>query len=242
MRTIATIATQICTLSLCAAASQAALSDLTADWSDASNPNVVWSYNEGANPLPQVSNWQSASTSWNQPGWARSENGTNRLPFWFQSNGTEPFTHDWAAGDIVVHTTDTANGVGNGFANVTWTSPLAGTADISGAVWMGREIARSNHWRLLINNITVSEGDIADGDVYSSASPFDLATGTGGAGALSNVAVSIGTVIALQLENTSSFGDFVGVQFTVNAVPEPTSIAIIAGCLAPLVLRRRRTA
>ena len=98
-----------------------------ADWSDTANPNNVWRYNEGANLLPGVNDWQSAfaGANWSQPGWARSENGTNRIPFWFQSNGLEPFGHDWLSGDVVVHTTDAVNGAGNGEANVTWTSELA---------------------------------------------------------------------------------------------------------------------
>lgn len=222
--------------------SHAATYDLTADWSNASNPNGVWSYNEGINALPHVNSWQSASGGWGQQGWAESENGNDRLPFWFQSNGAEPFTHDWLTGDIVVHTTDAANGVGNGFANVTWTSPVAGTADISGAVWIGRENGRSDHWRLTIGGVTVTEGDIASGDVYSRATPFDLATGTGGATVLNQVPVSVGTVIALQFERTSTFGEFVGTRLTVNAVPEPSTFATIVVGLSTFAFLRRRKA
>ncbi|MFQ5752978.1 MAG: MFS transporter, partial [bacterium] len=32
--------------------------DLTADWSDASNPNGVWTYREGGNALPSVADWK----------------------------------------------------------------------------------------------------------------------------------------------------------------------------------------
>src|SRR5882724_5676454 len=110
--------------------------DLRADWSDTANPHGPWSCNEGGNPLPHVDWWQHAiccgNGGWSaaQPGWARSESGTDRVPFWFKSRGVESptacgaaFTIDWVAGDVVVHTQDDSNGVGNGVANVTWTSP-----------------------------------------------------------------------------------------------------------------------
>lgn len=95
--------------------------DLTADWSDTQNPNGVWSCNEGPHPLPHVAFWESSFGNWSvgQPGWAKSENGNNRIPFWFRVTGTPNFTHDWQAGDVVVHTPDNFNGVGNGTANVT---------------------------------------------------------------------------------------------------------------------------
>ena len=197
--------------------SRAVTYDLTADWSDTSNPNGVWSYNEDGNPLPRVISWESDfSTGWGQDGWAVSANGTDRVPFWFRSNGLEFFTHDWIMGDIVVHTQDDTSGIGNGPANVTWTSPGNGTANISGAVWMGRNIGRANHWRVLVDGTTLTEGDISSGDAYDRSNPFDLSTGSGGPSVLENVPVSVGTIIALQLEHTSLFGDFVGSRFTVE--------------------------
>jgi hypothetical protein len=223
------------------ALSRADIFDLTADWSNDSNPNGVWSYNEGNNPLPHVDDWQSAFPGWGQEGWAESENGNNRLPFWFQSNGAEPFTHDYLAGDIVVHTTDPTNGVGNGLANVTWTSFFSGTADLSGAVWIGRDIGRSNHWRLSINGTVVTEGDISSGDAYSRANPFDLSTGTGGASVLNDVPISSGTVVKLEFDAMGGAGDFVGVDFTVNAVPEPGAVLLLLGGLtAWAVFYRKR--
>lgn len=221
---------------------QAATYDLQADWSDAANANGVWSYREGNNLLPHVTSWQSSLGGWTtaQPGWADSENGSDRIPFWFKSNGSENFAHDYLAGDIVIHTTDGASGAGNGLGNVAWTSPLNGFADISGAVWMGRDIGRSNHWRLKIDGLTISEGDISSGDIYDRASPFNLATGTGGSSAVTNVPVTIGTVIALEFEKTSEPGDFVGTKLTINTVPEPSSVLLCALGLLGVAARRRR--
>jgi len=197
----------------------AAQFDLRTDWSDANNPNGVWAYREGENALPFIASWQQSIGGWSspQPGWARSSDGNNRLPFWFRSNGAETFGHDWIAGDIIVHTTDPGNGAGNGNANVTWTSPGLVDATVSGAVWMGRDIGRSNHWTLYSGASVRTEGDISSGDPYSRDNPFDLAAGSGGAAALVNIRLCRGDVIRLEIVRTSQAGDFVGVNLTVSA-------------------------
>ncbi|MBI4460549.1 MAG: hypothetical protein HY648_10895, partial [Acidobacteria bacterium] len=199
--------------------------DLVSDWSDSSNPNGVWAYREGSNPLPHVNAWESSFGSFSvpQPGWSESENGNNRLPFWFKSNGSETFTHDWQAGDVLVHTTDPGNGVGNGIANVTWTSPGNGTVNLSGAVWNGRNIGRSNDWRILVNGSAITGGSLLSGDGHTRASPFNLATGSGGSSALFGIPVSANDVIELDLVKTSGAGDFVGVNFTENFAPRSTT-------------------
>jgi hypothetical protein len=64
-----------------------------------------------------------------------------------------------------------------GLANVTWTSPINGVVDISGAVWMGRDIGRANDWRLYLNGGLLTGGSIWSGDPYSRASPFTFESG-----------------------------------------------------------------
>src|ERR1700732_5005953 len=60
-------------LLLATPAAKATTYDLNADWSNSSNPNGVWSYNEGTNPLPFQANWGNAGTfTGAQPAWARS--------------------------------------------------------------------------------------------------------------------------------------------------------------------------
>ncbi|MBC7772844.1 MAG: hypothetical protein H7210_10145, partial [Pyrinomonadaceae bacterium] len=165
--------------------------DLRTDWSEASNPNGVWSYRHGAALLPHVDAWQRNLGGWSifQPGWARSEDANTRLPFWYRSNGSETFVHDNVAGDIVVHTTDPSNGVGSGPANVVWRAPVFGTVSVAGSAWMTRDIGRSNRWFVYRGGNGLTHGDIASGDPYSRANPFNLANGTGGAAVLQNIRV-----------------------------------------------------
>src|SRR5262245_30161373 len=103
--------------------------NLTTDWSDVANSNGVWSYRQGTTLLPHVSAWQGLSGDFTtaQPAWARFETGTSNLPCFFSSSGTVAIAHDWLAGDVICHTTDTINGVGSGTANIVWSSPLTGT-------------------------------------------------------------------------------------------------------------------
>lgn len=195
--------------------------DLRADWSNLANPNGVWSYNTGAAPLPYTASWTGDLFSAPQPGWGGTVPFSTLVPVWFQSAAT-PLSipgFDWQIGDVVVHTQDEINGPGLGPANVTWTSPLSGAIDISGAAWMGRDAGRADQWSVLVRNALVSQGDISSGDPYSRASPFDFAAGSGGAGALQNIPVSAGDLVELRVTRTTVFGDYVGVNFTIQATP-----------------------
>lgn len=220
------------------------LNDLKLDWSNANNPNGAWTYREGNNALPFVASMQSMLGGWSvaQPGWARSENGNDRIPFWFQSNGSEQFARDFIAGDIVVHSTDPGSGAGNGPGNVIWTSAIAGQIDVTGNTWMGRDIGRSNDWSIWKNNVLLTSGSLFTGDPFDRANPFDFSTGSGGASALTSISVSPGDVIMFQVDKTSSDGDFVGVNLTISAVPEPTTFALLGSLAAGLgwVTWRRR--
>jgi hypothetical protein len=180
----------------------------------------VWSLRQGATPLPHVDAWQRTLGGWNtfQPGWARSEDANTRLPFWFRSNGSETFPHDFLAGDIVVHTTDQVNGVGSGPANVTWRAPAFGTVSIAGSVWLGRDIGRAAHWEVFRSGTEISHGDVVSGDQYDRAHPFNLATGSGGAAVLQNIRVCGGDELRLEFA-LINVGDFVGVNLTFTFAP-----------------------
>ncbi len=203
-----------------ASPAQAQVFDLVADWSETANPNGAWTYMEGSNPLPHVDWWQRQLGGWTsaQPGWARSEDANTRLPFWFKSNGTEVFNPDFVAGDVVVHSTDGANGVGAGIAAVQWVTPVAGRITITGAVWPSREIGRSNTFRLYAGGTLLRTGSVASGDVYSRANPLQYA-GASGAESLSDRVIGCNGVVRLEVERTSEFGDFVGVKLNIAFTP-----------------------
>jgi hypothetical protein len=196
--------------------------DLTSDWSDTQNPSGSWSYREGTKLLPHVGAWLGWIPA--QPAWAYAESGTTRLPSWFKAVAAAN-VGDVQPGDIVVHTTDAANGVGHGIANLLWTSPITGVVNVSGAVWMTRDISRSNHWTLYKNDQAITSGDISSGDPYSRANPFRFDQGSGGAGVLEGISVVPGDSLELAIGKTSTFGDFVGVEFHIAVEASATTLA-----------------
>ena len=217
--------------------------DLNADWSSNNNPNGAWSYREGVNLLPTKTLGVADGWSVSQPAWGRS-GANNFIPVALKSNGSETFAHDWIAGDVVMHSTDPANGIGNGPGSVAWTSSVSGLASITGVVWIGREISRSIDWSLWDNGTKLTGGTVFSGDPYSRSNPFLLSAGSGGAASITNINVGVGDQLRLQLDTRpGSFGDFVGMNFNVTtSVPEPTSaIAITAGLAAILTRRRRKS-
>lgn len=182
--------------------------EFSADWSETLNPNGVWSLLEGENPLPHVASWQSSLGGWSQPqpGWAESENGNNRLPFFFRSNGSETFAHDYAAGAIVMHSWDPVNGVGNGEGIFRWTAPYRCYVRVAGEVWIGRDIGRAVTVRVRRNGDTIASAPVASGDPYSSANPLPL---NNGSGPLNVLQLEAGDTIDLLFQTIGASGEFV---------------------------------
>ncbi|MGL4551671.1 MAG: hypothetical protein ACRC33_10820 [Gemmataceae bacterium] len=235
--------------SLPSAVNGALIANVGADWSDVTNPNTVgfgtWSYRQGSSPLPHVANWTPLGAATPQPAWAPGTSGGNFLPAIFKATSDQ---FDWKTGDIVMHTTDAFNGVFSGPGNIVWTSPFTGLIDISGSVWMGRDIGRGNDWKLYLNSTLLTSGHIESGDPYSRASPFSLLSGSGGPSALNDVTVGTGDTIRLEITRTTPPGDFVGINLSiegaaVSAVPEPGSLTLcgIAGLICVLARRQRTT-
>jgi hypothetical protein len=191
--------------------------NVVADWSNVSNPNGVWSYNAGDEPLPFVEEWRRnlGSFGYPQPGWAQSEDTNTRIPFFYQSNGTETFENDIERCDVVIHSQDDNVGVGNGPANLVWTAPSGATVSIRGAVWLARDIGRSNDWKLYRNETLLSQGSLTSDDVHSRAEPFPFADGSGGIAAITDIAVEEGDQLRLEIVRTSTSGEFVGVRMRV---------------------------
>lgn len=219
------------------------LYDLGEDWSDVSNPNGVWTYREGTNALPSVADWTPLGAGAAQPAWAPSATLGNFIPAIMLSTTDNPGGLDILTGDVLVHSTDDTNGGTNGEANVAWTAPAAGTVDVSGAIWRARDINRTNDWALLLEGASLTSGSVFSGDGFDRANPMDFALGSGGANALTDIAVNAGDLIELLVTHDSTSGDFAGVAFAValTEVPEPTQpMLLLTGVGVLLGAHRRR--
>jgi hypothetical protein len=188
--------------------------DLRNDWSDTANPNGVWSYRQGTTPLTSGT-WAFDFTS--QPAWL----GTNPASL-FRTQSTAGF--DVQVGDIVLHSANAEAPL----VNVAWTSPSAGTVDVSGGVWMIRDIGRSNNWLLSHNGVQISSGALASGDPFNRSNPFDLNAGSGGI--INDLSVQSGDIIQLAFQQTTGgVGDYIGANLIINftPVPEPSTFTFL---------------
>ncbi|MFQ5506402.1 MAG: hypothetical protein ACE5F1_16655, partial [Planctomycetota bacterium] len=189
--------------------------DLSADWSDAHNPSGPWSYNGGNKAIAvHQSAWISACYVGSQPAWAAKPIGKGHIPAWYKmrvpvrsSCYGAPAPTDLKIGDVAMHETDGFNGLGTDLANVTWTSPCAGNADVVGAVWLTRDIGRSMDWRVTFGPKLMASGKLWSGDPWNRANPVRFAFKT---------PVSPGGVLKLEFKRTSTFGDIAGVRLTVK--------------------------
>ncbi len=213
---------------------------LKGDWSDDANPNGTWTYREGTNALPSSASWLNTSGMFTgtQPAWARAASGNTLAPAWFKLSAAlaSPTSFDLKTDDVAALTTDATNGVGAGNANVAWKSPFSGVVDVSGGVWMTRDIGNGNDWSLYLNSTLLTTGTIASGDAFNRDTPFKLTDGSGGADAVRYVKVQPDDEIRLEFAKTaaSTSGDFVGTSFAVNVSAEarvdgyllPTKVAL----------------
>jgi hypothetical protein len=240
---------------LLAPAARAQVADLSANWSDTSNPNAgsfgTWSYQSGTTPLPHVADWTPLGASTAQPAWAPGTTQGNSFPAEFKATSAQALSGPpgWQVGDVIVRTTD-ENNIST-VAQLRWTSPMAGNVTVSGSVFEGSvDTGRDTRWLLVVNGLIVTSGTLTAGDGHDRSNPFLFSDGDGGAGALVFSNASAGTTFDLLLTKTTSSpaGDYVGVNYriTVAPVPEPAlGLIVTAGaglavrCLAG---RRRRPA
>lgn len=211
--------------------------DLAGNFSESVNPSMVWSYRHGSVLLPSISAWQSVIGGWAQPqpGWARSSDGNDRLPFVFRSNGSETFAHDWASNAIVLHTTDPANGSRSGEAIVAFTAPFSGRVNISGHTWLGRDIGRANDWSIVHGGSVLASGSNWSGDPFSSTNPQSFFSGSTTPDSLHGLEVCEGDEILLRVVRAPGMvsGDFSVVAMTVTytAAFPPCSADLNGDCM-----------
>jgi len=187
---------------------------LVSNWSDTANPNGTWKYRQGSSALPSVPDFDFAGSSpWTpQPAWAPSNNAGNFLPAWLKLRSGAA-GYDAQVGDVVVHSTDDANGPNSGVANVTWVSPGAGTVTLSGGLWEVRDIGRSNQWQVTHNGASVASGELLTGDGHGRSNPETFEK--------SEIAVKSGDVFELTVTRLTTYRYVVGVNWAIEFTPTP---------------------
>ena len=152
------------------------------------------------------------------PAWVKEASAPEHTVSWMKVL----FEHgDCHVGDVVTKTWDpgSSGGLSAPHSNVVWTSPGAGVIDIRGRVWLVFDRGAAVDWRIGIRGNVVASGSVFSGDPYSRAKPFELATGSGGAGVLTRVPVLRGDTVALTLATNQAFGEEVGVNLTIEFRP-----------------------
>jgi hypothetical protein len=218
--------------------------NLAADWSDASNPNGVWSYN-GAPDTPITTSqidWDpSGSTVFGsaQPAWAAAVWPENdHVPVWFKRI-SDTATIDIPIGSVGMHGNEWDDP--NIWVGVVWTSPVTETINVTGGVWFAHTgVSRNADWRIRLNDAVLTTGNVSAGDGSSSSSPNSLLSGSGGASALQSLEVSAGDRITLEFISLTSFACFIGVDLTISTtvpeVPTMSFLGLMVLCLCMLVL------
>lgn len=206
-------------------AAAASIWDLSADWSDAANPNGPWAYRQGSTPLPALIGG----------GWGPGTQTGSSLPFWART--TADNAAGFLAGDIIVHSVDSQNGNPNlGEANVAWTSPISGVIDVSGEVFYSQfPLVRSNDFLLMLNSTLLAAGTVSATNGRGRSNPLAFA--------VTSLAVSQGDVLQLIFQRSpgQSDGSIAGVRLTIT--PEPALVSLLAaGLVGVLGSRSRRRA
>lgn len=213
--------------------------NLSADWSNISNPNGPWTYRQGSSALPLVPGYSfgaSVPGFMPQPAWAPSNTPGNFLPVWMKSSQTgTPSGFEPGAvqpGDVIVHSNDPFNGNGSDAANVLWASPSAGTIDISGDIWWVRALGRVNDFSVSVGGTLIATGSIADGSAFTRSAPLDFASGLLAGDTFTGIPVSAGETVELAITRGSGAGEISGINWQIDetpltAIPEPGELWLV---------------
>ena len=199
----------------------AATYNLSADWSDLTNPNSPWSYL--VNGTVASSGGARTGDTFAAPG-APPIWGSGFLG-WSKNNGSADGFLDLMPGDVYGHT---------GAIAIDWTSPITGTIDLSGATWQLRNIGRLNDWSVSLGSTVLTSGTIVSGDGHSRANPNSFS--------FPALPVTEGEIVEFRAFNG---GDYLGVDFTITSqtvVPVPAALWLFSSALGGLGILRRRTA
>jgi hypothetical protein len=201
--------------------------NLADNWSDEVNPNGVWSYNGSVDtPITTLqADWDpSSSTIFGspQPAWSATPYPQNdHVPMLFK-RVSDVASIDVPVGRIGIHGNEWNDP--DIWVGVVWTSPIIGMINIAGSVWYAHTGAsRNSDWRIRLNEIILTTGNVAFNDGTSSSTPENLLDGSGGALALQSLPVSPGDTITLEFISLTSWAAFVGADLTIIA--EPVAVA-----------------
>lgn len=229
----------------CSVAHAATVYDLSGDFSNASNPNGVWSFTQGSTPLEHYFSLTAnpINTALEDGYWGTGSNLNINTPevakVTKDGSATGTYTNaDFLSGDVILHS---PNGGAPLFIN--WTAPSAGTIDVSGGTWYAHSpVARSNDFQITLGSLTLATDVVSSTANNSRDNAFSFN--------FSDLAVAAGTVLSIRYSPTSgqSFGSIAGlsetVTFTASPVPEASSWAmmVVGLGLLTVVARRRQAA
>jgi len=224
-------------LFFCPILSAGIISNLATDWSNTVNPNGLWTYAQATTPLVFDATLDE---------WTADANATlsdhDYLPLWGQVTPGDANGVDYVAGNIVVHSVDSANGTpANGEATLLWVSPFTGLLDITGDIWFAHSQfpTRSNDYTLMLGSTVLTTGSVNQGD-SSLGAPIQWN--------FLSVPVTTGEVLSLVIQRSSgqTLGSFDGVNLTLSInLPEPSPAWLLAAGMALFGLYgfyRRRSA
>jgi len=242
-------------LAVMALPAHAAVYDLATDWSDAQNPFGDWTLMKSPTAAYTINQPDYLSVGVGQRAWADEPfDDDMHVPMWLKvsigSTGIDELDamlSQVQIGDIIAHGAE-FDRTGTNQTSAIFTSPSAGTINITGALWSVTNYDRQMSWELRKNGEVLSGGTLVSDGTYSLDNPFGLADGTGGATVLTQNVLA-GDKIELALISDSedgNLGDALGVRFAVSAngpqpaVPEPSAFLLAFGGTGVAALLRRR--
>jgi hypothetical protein len=217
-------------LSAMAGPASATLYSLGGDFSNASNPNGVWSFTQGTTalthyPQPSISNTLNPAAG--NGYWGVGPSFNTDVPIVLKATVDGATTgaynnNDFLTGDVIVHSPNAGAPL---FIN--WTAPAAGSINFSSEFWYAHSpVDRSNTVSVLLGGSLITSPLTLDNT--SNRSNPDSITATG-------FPVTAGEVLAFAFDRSAGqpFGSIDGITETVNftpsavAVPEPAGWTII---------------
>ena len=207
----------------------AVLYDATADFSTTVNGGTnPWSYGlaiTGYGPprAGQLEASYGAIPTWGfaQDGWTGAPNG-NSWESWAILSSTQPSIAAIAAGSLMTH----------GDTSLLFTAPTTGPYAINVTSFFGRDLSRTMLGKFMLND---NQG------TPLAQSAFNFGSGVATIYSTPSLALNAGDTLRLDLVGFATAADFVGVGFTAELIPEPTTVALALGSMGVLLLRRRRS-